>query len=149
VFHIITKFCYESVCCAVAQAVSCRPLTAKTWVCTWVSPRRTCGGQSDTWTGFSLSSSVFSCQYHITMALHTRIIWGSVFQPVVRVSPGVHGRFRWGALREIKNLKLLFYHFLYLSLFNLFIVCMSTVCVLLIIKFVCHTIITEFVFCLK
>jgi hypothetical protein len=51
-----------------AQAVSRRPLTAKARVRSRVSPCRMCGGQSDTGTGFSLSTSVFPCQFHSTGA---------------------------------------------------------------------------------
>jgi hypothetical protein len=54
-----------------AQVVSRRPLTAEARV----NPCRICGGQSGTVTGFSLSSSVFPCQYHSTVALQTHIIW--------------------------------------------------------------------------
>jgi hypothetical protein len=56
-----------------AQAVSCQPLTAESWVCTWVYPCGICGVQSGTGTGFSLSSSVFPCQYHSSVILHTHI----------------------------------------------------------------------------
>jgi hypothetical protein len=52
---------------AMAQAVSCRPLTVEAQV----SQCGTCGGQSGTGTGLSPSSSVVSCQYLSTMALHT------------------------------------------------------------------------------
>jgi hypothetical protein len=45
---------------AMAQAVSFRPLTAEARL----SPCGICGGKSFTVTGFSSSSSVFSCQYH-------------------------------------------------------------------------------------
>jgi hypothetical protein len=45
-------------------------------ICAHISPFQICGGQSDTGTGFSLSSSLFPCKYHSTMALHFHIIWG-------------------------------------------------------------------------
>jgi hypothetical protein len=54
-----------------AQAVSRRLLTAENQVHTRVNPHEICGGQSGTETNFSKSSSVFSCQYHSTVALHT------------------------------------------------------------------------------
>ena len=53
---------------AVAQAVSRRPLTAKDRVRSQASPCGICGGQSDTSTGFSPSTSVFPCQNHSTSA---------------------------------------------------------------------------------
>jgi hypothetical protein len=61
---------------AMAQAVSRRPLTAEARVRARVNPCGICGGQSGTGTGFSLSSSVFPCRYHSTVALQTHIIWG-------------------------------------------------------------------------
>jgi hypothetical protein len=66
---------------AIAQAVSDRPLITEAQIRTWVSPCGICGGQSGTGTGFSLSSSVFPCQYHSTTALHL-IIWGIKNSPV-------------------------------------------------------------------
>jgi hypothetical protein len=42
------------------QAVSCRPLTSETRVRAGVTPCEICGGQSDTGTGSSQSSSVSS-----------------------------------------------------------------------------------------
>jgi hypothetical protein len=62
---------------AMAQVVSRRPLTAEARVRARVNPRGICGGQSGTGTGVSPSSSVFPCQYHSTVALQTRIIWGT------------------------------------------------------------------------
>jgi hypothetical protein len=68
------------------QVVSRRPLTEVTRVRAWVNPCGICGGQSGTGTGFSASSSVFSCQYHSTIALQTRIIWGTSCMSVRYVS---------------------------------------------------------------
>jgi hypothetical protein len=58
---------------ALAQAVSCWPLTADGPVCTQVGPRGIYAEKSDTGTGFSQSSLVFSCFYHFTIAY---ISWG-------------------------------------------------------------------------
>jgi hypothetical protein len=56
-----------------AQAVNLQPFTMEARVHTWVSQCGICGGQSDTGTGFHMSYSVFSCQYHSTMVLHAHI----------------------------------------------------------------------------
>ena len=53
---------------AMAQAVSRRLLTAEARVRSRVGPCRICGGQSGTGTGFSPSTSVFSCQFDSTAA---------------------------------------------------------------------------------
>jgi len=45
-------------------AVSCRLLTAEIWFQSLTSVHGICGGQSGTGTGFSLGTSVFSCQCH-------------------------------------------------------------------------------------
>jgi hypothetical protein len=59
---------------AMAQVGSRWPLNAEARVRARVNPCWICGGQSGT--GFSLSSSVFPCQYHSTVALQIHIIWG-------------------------------------------------------------------------
>jgi hypothetical protein len=53
---------------AMAQAVSRRLLTAEARVRSRVGSCRICGGQSGTGTGFSPSTSVFSCQFDSTAA---------------------------------------------------------------------------------
>jgi hypothetical protein len=50
---------------AMAQVISCWPLTTEAQVCAQVSPCGIIGGQSGTGTGFSPSSSDFPCQYII------------------------------------------------------------------------------------
>jgi hypothetical protein len=61
-----------------AQAVSRRPLTAEARVRGRLDPCGICGGQSGIGTGFSPSSSVFSCHYHSTIAPYSSITapWG-------------------------------------------------------------------------
>jgi hypothetical protein len=58
-----------------AQAVSHRSLTVEAWVRARVNPCGICGGQSGTGTGF-LRVLWFPCQYHSTVSLQPRIIWG-------------------------------------------------------------------------
>ena len=53
---------------AMAEAVSRRPLTAETRFRSVISLCGICGGQSDTETGFSPSTSDFPCQFHSTVA---------------------------------------------------------------------------------
>jgi hypothetical protein len=50
--------------------------TVETQVRTSISSLGICGEQSSTGTDISPSSSVFLCQYHSTMALHTRVLPG-------------------------------------------------------------------------
>jgi hypothetical protein len=56
-----------------AQAVSHWFLTAEARVHVHISPCVICGGQSDTGTGFIYDFSVFSYQYHSTVALRAHI----------------------------------------------------------------------------
>jgi hypothetical protein len=51
-----------------AQAVSCRPTTAEARVRSGVNSYGICGGRSGTGTGFSPSTSIFTCQFHSTGA---------------------------------------------------------------------------------
>ena len=51
------------------RVVSPRPFTVDARVRCQVISREICGGQSGTVTGFSPSTSVFSCQYHSTGAV--------------------------------------------------------------------------------
>jgi hypothetical protein len=72
-----TSFIVSSMCGhAMAQAVSRQPLTAESRVRARFNPCGICGEQSGTGTGFSPSSSVFPCQYHSTVVLHTHISSG-------------------------------------------------------------------------
>jgi hypothetical protein len=59
-----------------AQAVSRRPHVAEAGVRTRVIPCDICGDQSGNGTGFSPSSSVLSCQFNSTMALHANVSLG-------------------------------------------------------------------------
>jgi hypothetical protein len=61
---------------AMAQVVSRRPLTVEARVRVRVNPCGICGGQSGTGTGFSLSSSVFPCEYSIPPSLSKLISSG-------------------------------------------------------------------------
>ena len=51
---------------ALAQVVSCQPLTAEAWVHSQASLCGICGGQSGIGTGFSPNTVVFPCQYRST-----------------------------------------------------------------------------------
>jgi hypothetical protein len=61
---------------AMAQAVNRRPLTAEARVRSHLIPCGFCGGRGGSGTYFSPSSSVSTCQYHSTVALHTYISSG-------------------------------------------------------------------------
>jgi hypothetical protein len=68
---------------AMAEVVSCRPVTTDAQFCAWVSPCGICCGQSGTGTCFFLSFSVF----HLSVSLHrgflySYIIWGMNIRPV-------------------------------------------------------------------
>jgi len=53
---------------AMAQAVSCLPVTVKTWVRSQARTYGICDVQSGTGTGFSLSALVFHCLIYCTNA---------------------------------------------------------------------------------
>jgi hypothetical protein len=55
------------------QAVSRRPFSAEARLRSLGNPRGIYGGESGTGTCFSLSASVFSCQYHFTGCFHTHL----------------------------------------------------------------------------
>jgi hypothetical protein len=59
-----------------AEVVSSRPLTTEARVHARVNPCGICGGQSGTGIGFSLSFSVFPCQYIIPPSLSKLISSG-------------------------------------------------------------------------
>jgi hypothetical protein len=63
---------YQTLGLTMAQVVSHRPLVVGSRVYAWVSTCGICGRQSETGTGFSVSSLAFS----VTMALHTHISSG-------------------------------------------------------------------------
>jgi len=72
-------------------AVSRRHLKAEAWVRSQFNPCEICGGQSDTATGFSPSTSDFSCQYHSTNApypcIHLPPTLYNISLPVLQFSP--------------------------------------------------------------
>jgi hypothetical protein len=59
--------------CAMAQAVSGRPLTAEARVCARDSSCGICGKQIGIETGFLSESLVFPTQYYYIVVLHTHI----------------------------------------------------------------------------
>jgi hypothetical protein len=64
---------------ATVQEVSRRSLAEEFRVRAWVSPCGIYGGRSGNGTGLSLSSSVFPCKYHFTVALRTHISSGDEY----------------------------------------------------------------------
>jgi hypothetical protein len=62
---------------AMAQAISLRPFTTETRIRARVSSCVICGGQSGTWTGFSVISSFFSLSVSIHRGCtYLGLIWG-------------------------------------------------------------------------
>jgi hypothetical protein len=56
------------------QAITCRPLSTEARVRAQASRRGNFGGQRGIGTGLSSSSSIFLCQDHSTVALHTHVL---------------------------------------------------------------------------
>ena len=71
-----------------AQAVRRRPVTAEAQVRSRVGPCGICGGQSDTGTGFSPSTSVFPCQFYSTGAT---LKWKSRTKLIIFIT-GLHNK---------------------------------------------------------
>jgi len=60
--------------CVMAQVVGHQSFTTKTQFRTQASPCNICGERRGTGTGFSLNTSVFTCEYHSGNVAHTRPI---------------------------------------------------------------------------
>jgi hypothetical protein len=72
---------------SLAQAVSCRPLTAEAGVRSQVGPCDICGRQSGTGTDSSPSTSVFPWQYHYTNSPYSSPSTYSCYQKEKRENP--------------------------------------------------------------
>jgi hypothetical protein len=116
-------FC--ELCVFKGRAVSRRQLTSESRVRARVNPCGICGGQNDTETGFSPSSSVFPCQYHPIVVLHTHMPSGWLTMAVAVAA--VQRRSLTPSKSTIYNLRLQNWETAFTDFYVLLCVCKATV----------------------
>jgi hypothetical protein len=71
-----------------ALAVSRRPLMSKVRILSHISPCEICGGHSGTGKGFSLSTSIFPCQFKFTNILYSSSSTNDSYIKEEQANPG-------------------------------------------------------------